>query len=53
MKMRKLIYMTSMSLDRYTEPARGDSRWAMPDEELHGLKYVHESSSPSRGGDAL
>ena len=33
--MRKLIYMTSMSLDGYIEAASGDSRWMMPDEELH------------------
>jgi dihydrofolate reductase len=33
--MRKLMYMTSMSLDGYIEASSGDSRWMMPDEELH------------------
>ena len=33
--MRKVIYMTSLSLDGYIEAATGDQSWALPDEELH------------------
>jgi dihydrofolate reductase len=33
--MRKVIYLTSLSLDGYIEEATGDPRWAFPDEELH------------------
>ncbi len=33
--MRKVIYMTSLSLDGYIEAATGDQSWAFPDEELH------------------
>lgn len=33
--MRKVIYMTSLSLDGYIDAAIGDQNWAIPDEELH------------------
>jgi dihydrofolate reductase len=33
--MRKVIYMTSLSLDGYIDSADGDSSWVVPDEELH------------------
>jgi dihydrofolate reductase len=33
--MRKVVYVTSLSLDGYIEAASGDPGWAFPDEELH------------------
>jgi dihydrofolate reductase len=32
---RKVIYVTSLSLDGYIEAATGDQSWAFPDAELH------------------
>jgi dihydrofolate reductase len=33
--MRKVIYITSLSLDGYIDASAGDPSWAIPDEELH------------------
>jgi dihydrofolate reductase len=33
--MRKLVFMTSLSLDAYIEAESGDPSWVFPDEELH------------------
>jgi dihydrofolate reductase len=33
--MRKVIYVTSLSLDGYIDTSVGDSGWAIPDEEFH------------------
>ena len=33
--MRKVIFVTSLSLDGYIEATSGDASWVFPDEELH------------------
>jgi dihydrofolate reductase len=33
--MRKVIYVTSLSLDGYIDSSAGDPSWVVPDEELH------------------
>ncbi len=33
--MRKVVYMTSLSVDGYIEADSGDPAWLVPDEELH------------------
>jgi len=33
--MRKLVYVTSLSLDGYIDAEAGDPSWVVPDEELH------------------
>jgi dihydrofolate reductase len=42
--MRKVIYMTSISVDGYIEAARGDPSWMFPDEQLHRHFNELESS---------
>ena len=42
--MRDVIYFGSISVDGYIEAADGDSRWVVPDPELHRHFNELESS---------
>ena len=42
--MRRVVYMTSPSVDGYIDSISGDPTWAVPDEELH--RHFNELESP-------